>query len=557
MGNKWSHPQYDEYGPVDLAHFRLHRSIGRGAFGKVKIVEHRPSNQMFALKYINKEMCIKKKASKNIIRERKMLEALRHPFIVNLWFAFQDDEHMFMVLDLMLGGDLRFHLNKLQRFKEETVRFYAAELTSAIIYLHNNRIIHRDIKPDNILIDSHGHVHLTDFNCTGQIACSPSSSTAPNAPKLSSCSGTHGYIAPEVYRGSYAYEADWWSLGIVLFELLTGKKPFHSRSLEKLKGKVKYGTLKWNEDIQNELSDEIKDFVEKLLERDVNVRLGDTRPSTSILDHPILQKVDWDALLKKEITPPYIPNPKKLNFDVSYELEELLLEENPLSPSPRRGKKKKKSKSTASPQSGSHSDDVAFENHDGLEAETKSPSPPSPQKILEIEFKYFDFSKRNISNHLGSAGNSRNNSIDYTDNKPIMESISPAKCSKNSVGSRKNSEVGLDITPRSTSLNTKRKASVPNIKIRDEQITVADGEREKEMNHLCAVLNGKSALMKMRKRMDKLSRAAKDSGKNREEERRKNSIKVERLIDQEMDSMKAILDLLDFDSGVEDSNSSP
>lgn len=130
-------------GIVDLYHFALLRSVGKGAFGKVRVVQHKAHKQLFALKYINKAKCIQMRAVDNIISERRLLEQIDYTFIVNLRYAFQDDENMFMVIDLMLGGDLRFHLDRMGPFPEDYVRFYAAEISCALNYLHRKNIIHR------------------------------------------------------------------------------------------------------------------------------------------------------------------------------------------------------------------------------------------------------------------------------------------------------------------------------------------------------------------------------------------------------------------------------
>ncbi len=123
---------------------------------QVCIVRKRDTKQLYALKYMSKEKCIERKAVKNVLNELSILEALHHPFIVNLWFAFQDVEDLFFVVDLMLGGDLRFHVQKSGPFSEERTRLYAAEVMSALAYMHDRRIMHRDVKPDNILLDLEG-----------------------------------------------------------------------------------------------------------------------------------------------------------------------------------------------------------------------------------------------------------------------------------------------------------------------------------------------------------------------------------------------------------------
>jgi serine/threonine kinase 32 len=128
---------------VELSHFILLRSVGKGAFGKVRVVQHKGTKKLFALKYINKDKCIQMKAIDNVISERRLLEHIDYSLIVNLRYAFQDDENLFMVLDLMLGGDLRFHLDRLGQLPEKFVQFYAAEIALSLNYLHGRDIIHR------------------------------------------------------------------------------------------------------------------------------------------------------------------------------------------------------------------------------------------------------------------------------------------------------------------------------------------------------------------------------------------------------------------------------
>ncbi|KAJ3374714.1 hypothetical protein GGF31_006611 [Allomyces arbusculus] len=324
MGGQWS-SEFDANAPVDLRHFKLGRSIGRGAFGKVKVVVKRDTKRLYALKYINKEQCIKKRAYRNIFRERTLLENLEHPFIVNLRYAFQDDENMFMVLDLMLGGDLRFHLNRMGKFTERMAVFYAAELSSALMYLHTRRVVHRDIKPDNILLDAEGHVHLTDFNCA---------TVLEDRKKVTSETGTQGYMAPEVYGDQGYNEAvDWWSLGVVLWECLHGERPFSASRIDKLVYRVKNAPITFSE----EMSRRMRSLLEGFLERDPTKRLGISgNGHEDLLAHPAFKRIDWQLLLQKEIEPPFIPDDRKLNFDARYELEEILLEENPLHAKPRK-----------------------------------------------------------------------------------------------------------------------------------------------------------------------------------------------------------------------------
>lgn len=153
----------------------------------MRIIQKRDTGRFYALKYINKEKCISQRAVDNVIRERKLLESLSfYPFLVNLQFAFQDDVNLFMVLDLMLGGDLRYHLDRNSELPEDQIRFWMAEVALGIEYLHVKGVIHRDMKPDNLLLDTNGHIHITDFNITTFIP--------PKGKYLKSISGTMSYM---------------------------------------------------------------------------------------------------------------------------------------------------------------------------------------------------------------------------------------------------------------------------------------------------------------------------------------------------------------------------
>ncbi|KIP02208.1 hypothetical protein PHLGIDRAFT_130859 [Phlebiopsis gigantea 11061_1 CR5-6] len=318
-------------GEVDLYHFDLHRAVGKGAFGKVRVVEHKKSKQLYALKYIDKAKCIKQKAVANIIQERRLLEEIDHPFIVNLRYAFQDDENCFFVLDLMLGGDLRFHLERKGRIEEGVVRFWLAELAEALNYLRKQRIIHRDLKPDNILLDAAGHAHITDFNVAIHYS---------ERRLHTSVAGSMAYMAPEVVgRKGYTWCVDWWSLGVVMWELLFHRRPFDGRTAEKMTNSILKDPLKLPSNANDICSPECQDFVRGLLDRNPKTRLGCRSRGQGIEDihnHPWMASIDWDQLRKKDIQPPFVPDMKKANFDVSHELDEFMMVEKPLTHSKRK-----------------------------------------------------------------------------------------------------------------------------------------------------------------------------------------------------------------------------
>ncbi|GAA5983797.1 hypothetical protein JCM11641_005195 [Rhodosporidiobolus odoratus] len=316
--------EIDFDGPVDLWHFYLLRSVGKGAFGKVRVVQHKKTKALYALKYINKARISKQRAVNNIIQERRLLEEIDSPFVCNLRFAFQDDENLFMVLDLMLGGDLRFHLDRLGSMKEDVVKFYVAEMALALGDLHKRGIVHRDIKPDNILLDEKGHAHLTDFNIAVHF-------TERRA--LTSVAGSMAYMAPEVLakRGYFA-TVDWWSLGVVTYELLFGKRPYRGKTNSTLTQAILKETIRFPDNTEEVVSPEGVDLIRGLLQRDPKKRLGckGTGGLEAFKLHPWFRGYDWSVIERKEAEPPFEPDSKKANFDATHELEELLLEDNPL-----------------------------------------------------------------------------------------------------------------------------------------------------------------------------------------------------------------------------------
>ncbi|KAJ4385355.1 Serine/threonine kinase, partial [Neurospora sp. IMI 360204] len=264
-----------------------------------------------------------------------MLEHVNHPFICNLRYSFQDIEYMYLVVDLMSGGDLRFHISR-KTFTEAAVRFWIAELGCALRYIHGQNIIHRDVKPDNVLLDADGHVHLTDFNVASDIV--------PGR-KLTSKSGTLAYLAPEVYAGKgYDIRADWWSLGVLFYECIYNKRPFEGNSESSLSQTIQAANPKFpvtQPPVQLDCMYAIKDA----LEHNPDKRMGHTWES--FIYHDFFSVIDFDALEKKQIEPVFIPSSEKTNFDATYDLEELLLEEAPLEARARRQKPREKLKDDA------------------------------------------------------------------------------------------------------------------------------------------------------------------------------------------------------------------
>ncbi|KAJ2077878.1 hypothetical protein H4R24_004844, partial [Coemansia sp. RSA 988] len=328
MGNSLAKQNADQ--GLGLHKFRLLRVIGRGSFGKVRMVEHRPSNKTYALKYINKATCIANNAHGNTLRERDMLEEIDHPFVANLRFSFQDEFSMFMVMDLMIGGDLRFHIMR-RRFFEGVIRFWIAELACALNHLHfHHGIVHRDVKPDNILMDHQGHVALTDFNIATRIV---------NGAPHYAVAGTANYMAPEIVSGvGYTYSVDWWSLGVVMYECVYGRRPFrHKKNTDSLKRALLHDEIQFPIVADVQVSYECISAMRGLLNKDPELRLGcGPNGFATLKAHPFFAPINWAQLEAKRTEPPFAPNNDLSNFDISHDIEEMLLEPEPLLDSTRR-----------------------------------------------------------------------------------------------------------------------------------------------------------------------------------------------------------------------------
>ncbi|KAI9478503.1 MAG: kinase-like domain-containing protein [Benjaminiella poitrasii] len=270
--------------------------LGRGAFGKVYLVKHERSKELYAMKVLRKaSLVVHGQQAIQAKTERQILEEVRHPFIVKLCYAFQTPIELHMILDYAVGGELFRHLDQEGMFEERTAVFYAAELVLALEHLHSLGIVYRDLKPENCLLDIGGHILLTDFGL---------SKVAVDG-KTNTICGTAEYMAPEILMGlEYDMTVDWWSLGILIYDMITGSPPFSSNNRQKTIDSI----LKKKIPMPYYLTFDAKDLLSKLLRKNPNARLGSKpKKADAIRRHRFFRNIDWEALLRREITPPIIP----------------------------------------------------------------------------------------------------------------------------------------------------------------------------------------------------------------------------------------------------------
>ncbi|KAM0483201.1 hypothetical protein ACHAPX_002650 [Trichoderma viride] len=292
-------------GKYSLGDFEILRTLGTGSFGRVHLVQSKHNQRFYAVKVLKKAQVVKMKQVEHTNDERRMLSDVKHPFLITLWGTFQDWKNLYMVMDFVEGGELFSLLRKSGRFPNPVAKFYAAEATLALEYLHSKNIIYRDLKPENLLLDRHGHLKITDFGFAKRV---------PD--KTWTLCGTPDYLAPEVVSNKgYNKSVDWWSLGILIYEMLCGYTPFWDsgspmRIYENiLRGKVKYPAY-INPDAQN--------LLEQLITADLTKRLGNLFGGPQdVKNHPWFAEVTWDRLARKDIDAPYTPPVKAGAGDAS------------------------------------------------------------------------------------------------------------------------------------------------------------------------------------------------------------------------------------------------
>ncbi|KAL8514409.1 hypothetical protein ACS0TY_013500 [Phlomoides rotata] len=324
-----SHPAHKDRTSID--DFDIIKPISRGAYGKVFMARKRTTGDLFAIKVLKKIDMLRKNDIDRILAERNILITVRNPFVVRFFYSFTSTDKLYLVMEYLNGGDLYSLLKKVGCLEEAVARTYIAELVLALEYLHSLGIVHRDLKPDNILIAHDGHIKLTDFglskiglmNCTTELSTQETERNdidshrqlnADIVDSHESAVGTPDYLAPEILLGTeHGYAADWWSVGIVLFELITGIPPFNADNPENIFDNILSRKVPWPS-VPGEMSYEAQDLIDRLLVHDPNERLG-VKGASEVKEHSFFYGVDWDNLTLQKAA--FVPQPECTD-DTSY-----------------------------------------------------------------------------------------------------------------------------------------------------------------------------------------------------------------------------------------------
>ncbi|XP_014492723.1 probable serine/threonine protein kinase IRE [Vigna radiata var. radiata] len=320
---------------TSIEDFEIIKPISRGAFGRVFLTRKRATGDLFAIKVLRKADMIRKNAVQSILAERDILISVRNPFVVRFFYSFTCRENLYLVMEYLNGGDLYSMLRNLGCLDENMTRVYIAEVVLALEYLHSLNVIHRDLKPDNLLIGQDGHIKLTDFglskvgliNSTDDLSApsfsailedddmpKPSNSSKREERQRQSVVGTPDYLAPEILLGmGHGATADWWSVGVIMYELLVGIPPFNAEHPQQIFDNIINRDIQWP-NIPDEISFEAYDLINKLLNENPVQRLGATG-ATEVKRHAFFKDINWDTLARQKAM--FIPSAEG-HDDTSY-----------------------------------------------------------------------------------------------------------------------------------------------------------------------------------------------------------------------------------------------
>ena len=274
--------------------FDLQDTIGVGSYSRVRLCRHKSSGLLLAIKIFKKTDVIRTQQIEHILSEKSVLSRIDHPFIVKLVTSLQDTINLYLVMELVIGGEIFTHLRNSGRFSNETTRNYVAQVTLGLSYLHEQDIIYRDLKPENLILDEKGYIKMVDFGFSKEVK-----------DRTWTLCGTPEYLAPEVIQSrGHGKAADWWSLGILIYEMLAGYPPFYDDNPFGIYQKILLGKVEF----PRHFDAQAKDLIRKLINLDLSKRIGTLKGRAyDIQKHKWFKGIDWEAMLRKEIPPPIVP----------------------------------------------------------------------------------------------------------------------------------------------------------------------------------------------------------------------------------------------------------
>ena len=294
---------------VSMVDFEIIKVVGEGASCCVMQVRKKDTGKLYAIKMMNKDRILTNhKRMERALMERQVLVKTKHPFVIQMYWAFQTRTHLFFVLEFCAGGELFFHMMKRNRFDEATAKFYFCEVLLGLEYLHSRNILYRDLKPENILLDLDGHIRLTDFGLSKEEAAQ----AATNDAKFTSFVGTAGYLSPEmIKREGHGKPLDFYCLGCLLYVMLTGSLPYYQGNWDEMFAKRVSGEHlsypPW-------VPEAARDMCNQLLDKNPQTRLGSKRGAREVKEHAWVRDMEWEKLFRKKITPPIDPTKNLVNF---------------------------------------------------------------------------------------------------------------------------------------------------------------------------------------------------------------------------------------------------
>ncbi|XP_032771727.1 G protein-coupled receptor kinase 4 isoform X2 [Rattus rattus] len=305
--NRFLQWKWLERRPVTKHTFRQYRVLGKGGFGEVCACQVRATGKMYACKKLEKKRIKKRKGEAMALNEKRILEKLHSRFVVSLAYTYETKDALCLVLTIMNGGDLKYHIYNLGNpgFEEQRAVFYAAELCCGLEDLQRERIVYRDLKPENILLDDHGHIRISDLGLALEI---------PEGEMVRGRVGTVGYMAPEIIsHEKYTFSPDWWGLGCLIYEMIAGHSPFRKYkekvNREEMERRVKTETEEYSE----RFSENAKSICSMLLTKDPSKRLGcQSDGASAVKQHPIFKDINFTRLEANMLDPPFCPDPEAI-----------------------------------------------------------------------------------------------------------------------------------------------------------------------------------------------------------------------------------------------------